>query len=298
MYKKDKQLIENFLNSLYGDNCSKHTIDNYKIDLNFFVKYLQGRDLTVTDATLQHLEGYKAHLRDATYGNGRHYSESTRARRISSLKSFYEYLYDREIIEKNPAHKLTIPKSEKGVKPVFMTEKEARKLIGATVGERHELRDRLIITLFLTTGMRLSELANLDVDDVTPNAITIRQGKGNKTRTVNISKGIYGLIQDYLSDREHESDNALFVSQKDNRLNERTIQFTIEKYIKKAKLNKELSVHKLRHTAATLMLKNKVDLNTVREILGHSSLTTTQIYAHILDETKQETANLMGNIFV
>lgn len=297
MSNKDKQLIENFLNSLYGDNCSKHTISNYKIDLNFFIEYLKIKNLTVTDATLEVLEGYKAHLRDVTYGNGKHYSENTRARRISSLKSFYEFLFDRDIIASNPAHKLKIPKKEKGAVPVFMTQKEARKLIDATVGARNELRDKTIITLFLTTGMRLSELAGLNITDIVGSEVTISKGKGNKTRTVNISKNVSDLVKEYLKNRKYEDGDAVFVSEQNKRMSDRTIQSVIEKCIKKAKLDKRLTTHSLRHSFASMLVKNKVDLNTVRELLGHSSLTTTQIYTHVLDEDKREAANIVGEIF-
>lgn len=293
----EKQLIENFLNKLYGDNSSKHTITNYKVDLEFYLNYLESKNLSITEVTLEHLEAYKAYLRKTTYGNGKHYSENTRARRISSLKSFYDYLYEREVITKNPAHKLTIPKKEQGTVPIFMTLKDAQKLLKATEGEIHGLRDKTIITLFLTTGMRLSELVNLDIDDITGTQIKIKQGKGNKSRVVNISPEVAELIQEYLTQKPYINGRALFTSQKCNRISREGVQKMIDKYVKKAGLDSNLSTHKIRHTAATLMLKNNVDLNTIREILGHSSLRTTQIYAHVLDENKQETANIMGNLF-
>ena len=293
----DNQLIENFLNKLYGDNSSKHTITNYKVDLEFYLNYLESKDLTITEVTLEQLEGYKAHLRNTTYGNGKHYSENTRARRISSLKSFYDYLHERDIIVKNPAHKLTVPKKEIGTVPVFMTQQQAQRLINATECEFHELRDKTIITLFLTTGMRLSELAGLNIDDITQTQIKIKQGKGNKTRTVNISNDVADLLQEYIQDNKYSNGNALFTSQKNNRMSESAIQKAIEKYIKKAGLDESLSVHSLRHAFASTLVRNKVNLNTIRELMGHSSLRTTQIYTHVLDEDKQEAADIIGNLF-
>lgn len=295
-YKND-ELIEIFLSKLYADNSSDHTITNYKIDLNFFVEYLNSKDLSITDVRLKHLESYKTHLRDVRYGDNKQYSEGTRARRVSCLKSFYKYLYDREIIERNPARNLTVPKVERGMAPVFMTQEDAQLLLNMTKDETHELRDKTIIMLFLTTGMRLSELSNLDINDITGTQITIRKGKGNKTRVVNISKDVADLVKEYIDKRKYMSDKALFTSQQGNRMRNRTIQWTIDKYIKKAGLDERLSTHKIRHTSAVLMLQNKVDLNTIREVFGHTSLRTTQIYIHTLDETKQETADLMGNLF-
>ena len=295
----DKMLIDNFINKLYGDNSSKHTTVNYRVDLKFYLKYLHSQNLSITEVNLEQLEGYKAYLRDATYGNGKHYSENTRARRISSLKSFYNYLYERDIVKANPADRLTVPKVEQDKAPIFMTQEQAQKLINATEGEAHALRDRSILTLFLTTGMRLSELVNLNVSDVNGTQIQISKGKGNKSRSVNISQGTSQLIQKYLNSREHEYSEALFTSQQSPRVSESAVQqLIVSKYIKKAGLNKNLSTHKLRHTAATLMLRNNVDLNTIKEILGHSSLKTTQIYMHTQDEDKQNAANVVGNLFV
>lgn len=295
--KESKQLIENYLNMLYGDNRSDNTIDNYKIDLEMFVEYMESKDLSITEATLEQLEGYKAHLRNVTYGNGKKYSENTRARRISSLKSFYEYLYDREIILRNPSHKLTIPKVEQGAEPIYMSKEEAQSLITATKGSLHEFRDKIILIMFLTTGMRLSDLANLNINSITGTTITIKHGKGNKARKVNISQGLVDMIEEYLATRNFTGE-ALFYSQKGNKLSTCAIQDLVKKYINKAGLDTNIySTHKLRHTAATLMLQNKDDIATIRENLGHASLRTTQIYAHVLDETKQESANKMGDLF-
>lgn len=293
----EKQLIDNFLNKLYGDNSSKYTIKNYRLDLEFFLKYLKSKNLSITEVTLEQLEGYKTYLRDVTYGNGKHYSENTRARRISSLKSFYNYLTSRKIIKENPTLELEVPKVEQGEVPIFMTQQDAKKLINATKGELHELRDKTIITLFLTTGMRLSELAGLNTDDIIQTQIKIRQGKGNKTRTVNISDDVANLLQEYIQNNKYPNGNILFTSQRSNRMSESVIQRTIEKYIKKSRLNDELTTHSLRHFFASTLVRKKVDLNTVRDLLGHSSLRTTQIYTHVLDEDKQEAANIIGGLF-
>ena len=231
--KENRQLIDNYLNMLYGDNKSDNTITNYRIDLEIFVDYMESKDLPILEATLEQLDGYKAWLRNAINSRGQHNSERTRARRISSLKAFYEYLCDRDYIIKDPARKLTIPKIESGQEPAYITLEEAQKLIKMTEGETHELRDKIILSLFLTTGMRLSELSGLNINSLEGTTLTIEKGKGNKTRKVNISSDLVTMIEEYLASRDFKGE-ALFISQKDNRMSNSVIQWTVEKYLAKA----------------------------------------------------------------
>lgn len=293
-----KRLIDSFLNSLYGDNKSKNTIKDYRVDLNAYVLYLKSQDTNVKDATINHLDGYKAYLRDITYGKNKHYAENTRVRRISSLKSFYNFLYRRKLIPENIANDMTIPQKEDGLEPIFLTMDEAKRVIKATEGETHELRDRIILTMFLTTGMRLSELVNLDFDNIEGKTVSIRQGKGNSSRKVNISNNLVDLLEEYKENMKYQDGKAIFVSQMQKRMSVRTVQNLVDKYIGKAGLDTDIySTHKLRHTAATLMLVQKTDISTIQKILGHKNLSTTQIYAHVLEESMQEAANKMGEIF-
>lgn len=296
---KSDKLIDSFLNSLYGDNKSKNTIKDYRVDLNAYVDYLKLQGVKIEEATIEHLDGYKAYLRDITYGkNNKHYSENTRVRRISSLKSFYSFLYRRKLVPENIAHDMTIPEKEDGLEPVFLTLEEAKRIIQATEGETHELRDRIILTMFLTTGMRLSELVNLDFDNIDGKIISIRQGKGNSSRKVNINNDLVELLNEYKENMKYKDGKAIFVSQQKKRMSTKAVQNLVDKYIEKAGLDTEIySTHKLRHTAATLMLVQKVDISTIQKVLGHKNLSTTQIYAHVLEESMQEAADKMGEIF-
>lgn len=300
-------LIDDYLNKLYGDGCSIHTTKNYKIDLEMFVEYLQSKKTTITEATQTDLENYKSYLRNATYIKGKDdkgipiiakYSERTKARRITSLKLFYEYLYDSEIVERNPARKIKIPKIEKGSQPDFINLEESKLLLDTTTGETHEDRDQLILKMFLKTGMRLSELAKLDITDITGTKIKIRKGKGNKTRDVFVDQNFADEIERYIINRKYTDGLALFTSQKSNRMSVSAIQDLVRKYIVKAGLDpKLLHTHSLRHSFSVIMLSNKVDITKIQKALGHASLKTTQIYTHVLDEEMQETANTLGNLF-
>lgn len=296
MLKQDKKLIEQFLNNLYGEDKSENTITNYRVDLSMLSDYLEKQEIKILDADLQTLESFRTHLRRATYANGKNYSASTRARRITSVRVFYDYLYTRDVIASNPAEKLTIPQQQKGVQREFISEEEALRVIEATKGATHETRDRLILRLFLTTGMRLSELANLNISDIKGSEVTIN-GKGNKQRKAYITKDLSDELVEYVESREIKSDN-LFLSQKNNRLSERAIQRAIKKYMGKAGVDTDkYSTHSLRHNFASVMLSKGVDIVTIQQALGHSSLETTQKYAHTTKETRQKAANVMANIY-
>lgn len=294
---KGIDLVEQFLNRMYGGNKSPKTITNYRVDLRFYLEYLEESGAEVEGADLQVLEGYTVHLRDMTYGDNKKYSENTIARRISTVKSFYDYLRARGIREDDPSQDLESPKVETGKEPVFISKEKIAELMASTIGETHETRDRLILKLFMSTGMRLSELEGLNVSDIEGTQITIRRGKGNKTRRVFISEDLVEEIREYTSSR-CSTIEPLFISQKGGRLSERSIQRAVKKYMDKAGLDLDkFSTHSLRHTFASIMLQQGVDIVTIQQSLGHSSLETTQRYVHTLDESRQKAADVMANVF-
>lgn len=223
--------------------------------------------------------------------NERKNSESTRARRVVSIRRFFSYLADNlGIIENNPMKTLDAPKARKSL-PKYLSLEEAEKLLSVVDGKYKE-RDYAILTLFLNCGMRLSELVSIDYNDIkSDNSLTII-GKGNKERKIYLNKACLDAINAYMKVRAHDGvkDKALFLSARNQRISVKTVQHLVYSYLEKAGLgDRGLSVHKLRHTAATLMYQHgNVDVLLLKEILGHENLGTTEIYTHISDDAARK----------
>lgn len=223
--------------------------------------------------------------------NERHNNETTRARRVISIRRFFTYLTDNlGLLSVNPMKNLDAPKIKKSL-PKYLTLEESQKLLSVIDGKNKE-RDYAIITLFLNCGMRLSELISIDYNDIKSDGTLVITGKGNKERTVYLNQACINAITEYMKVRPNDKvkDKALFLSSRYQRISQRTVQTLVDKYLDKAGLGgRGLSVHKLRHTAATLMYQHgNVDVLVLKEILGHENLGTTEIYTHIQnDATKQ-----------
>lgn len=223
--------------------------------------------------------------------NERNNNETTRARRVISIRRFFAYLTDNlGLLSVNPMKNLDAPKIKKSL-PKYLTLEESQKLLSVIDGKNKE-RDYAIITLFLNCGMRLSELVSIDYNDIKSDGTLVITGKGNKERTVYLNQACINAITEYMKVRPNDKvkDRALFLSSRYQRISNRTVQTMVDKYLEKAGLgSRGLSVHKLRHTAATLMYQHgNVDVLVLKEILGHENLGTTEIYTHIQNEaTKQ-----------
>ena len=206
------------------------------------------------------------------------------------MRGFFKYLQKNNIIDENPALNLEVPKMPKEL-PVHLNLFEAKKLLESIDGKNFS-RNYCIITLFLNCGMRLSELAGMDIGDIDfDRESVIVRGKGNKERRLHLNAMCIDAIQEYMKDRYSEThikggaEKSLFLSRNGNRLSNRMIQTMIKTFIEKSGLDPEkYSTHKLRHTAATLMYQNGVDVRVLQAVLGHANLGTTQIYTHIGDE--------------
>lgn len=208
------------------------------------------------------------------------------ARKISALRSFYKYLCDKAyLIENNPTTSIESVKTKKTL-PKFLTLNESIDLLNSIDGN-HKERDFCIITLFLNCGLRVSELVGLNIKDIGEDNIRVL-GKGNKERIVYLNSACKNAIEAYLPKRlapNSSAGDALFISQKGNRINVQTVKWLVKKHLAEAGLeSKNMSVHKLRHTAATLMYQNGVDIRALQEVLGHENLDTTRIYTHVNDE--------------
>lgn len=219
---------------------------------------------------------------------GRGNSAATRARKITAVKSFFKYLCNKaKLLDTNPAIDLDYVKQPKQL-PRYFTVDESIALLEAIDGEYKE-RDYCIITLFLNCGMRLSELVNINIQDIHGDFLTVI-GKGNKERTVYLNDACVDALNKFLPIRKEQSATAsdkfaLFLSRLGKRISRRTVQWTVEKYVSKLGLDPhKYTTHKLRHTAATLMHQSGVDVRVLQEILGHEHLSTTEIYTHINDD--------------
>lgn len=248
----------------------------------------------ISDINIQDMYSYISYLDNELNDNA-----STRSRKISALRSFYKYLHQEiEIIDINITEKLRNPKIQKR-QPVYLTLSETEHLLDTINEEKNEFlrnRDMAIVFTFLTTGMRLSELVSVDLNDIKDDHFTII-GKGNKERTIYLTKNCIDLIDNYIMIRKNYLKDikidALFISTRKKRISNRAVQSTVDKYLKKAGFDTRVySTHKLRHTAATLMYKyGNVDIRALKDVLGHESVSTTQIYTHLDNEDLKRAVN-------
>lgn len=222
--------------------------------------------------------------------NERRNNEATRARRVVAIRRFFSYLSENlGLLPANPMKNLDAPKTKKSL-PKYLTLDESKKLLSVISGKNKE-RDFAIVTLFLNCGMRLSELVSINYNDIKSDGTIVITGKGNKERTIYLNQACIEAITAYMKVRPNDKvkDRALFLSSRYQRINPRTVEMMVNKYIDMAGLGgRGLSVHKLRHTAATLMYQHgNVDVLVLKEILGHENLGTTEIYTHIQSDASK-----------
>ena len=297
---------------------SAATISEYRLDLQTFFRFLKRSrglvpddmpfdDIPIRDVdipmlqsvTMSQLYDYlafagtsrpKFHRSPETaYGD----AEAAISRKVSSLRTFYKYLtVKRAYFENNPAAELENPKNKKPL-PKYLTAEEAGELLDSVDGQFRE-RDYCILTLFLNCGLRVSELAGLNLSSIRGETLLVH-GKGSKERVIYLNEACRDALDIYLPTRLQPRGtldrDALFVSRQLNRIGVQTIKKLVEKHLKAAGLGgRGFSTHKLRHTAATLMYQNGVDIRTVQEFLGHEQLSTTQIYTHLSDSSLRDAA--------
>ena len=288
-------------------NKSPNTVKEYNYDIANFLKYIKKqfklteevdlKEIKINDMdisklkkiTLQDIHGYISYMAIDLKS-----SPATRARKISAIRVFFKYLTSKaKLIDVNPAQDLETPKLGKRM-PRYLSLEESKKLLNVSQDDtdRNSVRDHAIITLFLNCGMRLSELVGINISniDFSESRMTVI-GKGNKERTIYLNKACMNALTDYLSIRPHDkvkndSRDALFLSERKERISNRTVQNIVKNELARAGLDTtKYSVHKLRHTAATLMYQyGDVDIRALQELLGHESISTTEIYTHVNDE--------------
>jgi tyrosine recombinase XerC len=269
--------IEKFVRYLEIEkNYSAHTITNYKVDLEGFNKFIAGTELEKIDYLS--LRKFLAVLKEKNFGN------RTVSRHLSSLRSFFRFLCREGYIKTNPILMLSSPKSEKHL-PSFMTEDEVYRLIESAFAKTQDdlggLRDRAILEVFYSSGLRISELAGLNLEDIDfISGILKIRGKGKKERIVPIGETALSAVRKYLEKRKKQTD-VLFLNNHHRRLTTRGVRFLLVKYLKASGMKPGVSAHTFRHSFATHLLNHGADLRTVQELLGHANLSSTQIYTHL-----------------
>ncbi len=288
---------------------SDNTVMAYYLDLKILFRFLKRRrrlvdpqtpfdEIDITDVDLDFIMSIKIEelyrYQSFSPESDQSLSAASRCRRTSSVKSFFKYLtLKRHLLEKNIALELDTPKRPQSL-PRYLEQNECERLLNVCTGP-HGLRDYAILMLFMSCGLRVSELVSLNLTDIYEDHVRVI-GKGNKERVVFFGDGCREALDDYLmvrnAEKVNEKDkNALFLSQKCGRIGVRGVQQMVERKLLAAGLDPtRYSPHKLRHTAATLMLKNGADIRALQEVLGHSNLNTTQIYTHLDNAALHEAA--------
>ena len=279
-------LIEEFLRYLLIDKgYSNNTIESYKRDLIKFLEYNKNKNINSINT-----EDIKDYIKYLSKDN---LNEKSISRNISCLKSFYKFLVIENIIENNPAEALFIPKIKKSL-PSILTEDEILKLLDINLTDNYSYRNKAMFELMYSTGLRVSELVNLKLSDIDFNSDIVRIfGKGSKERIVPLgefaSESLKIYINNYRSNMLKKYNNDYLFLNNHGKQMTRQGCFKIIKNIAKEKgINKDLSPHTLRHSFASHLLKYGADLRTIQELLGHSDISTTQIYTHISNEKLKE----------
>lgn len=306
-------IVKEFLRFLKtGKNLSDKTINEYFLDLRTFLRFMKLEraivdpdtrfdEIDVTDIDLNFVRG----IRKVDINSYIHYLRSDRIinegskkekqglsavssqRKIACIKSFFAYCTETaDLIDKDPSTSVIFPKEPPKL-PAYLSEEECYKLLNSIEGTYAD-RDYCIILFFLTSGLRVSELVSIDIQDLQTekdNYFLKVKGKGGKERQVYLSEACINAALKYLETRSNSKQgspksDALFLSRRNDRMSVDAVQKLVKKAMRAAGL-REYSPHKLRHTAATLMLQNGVDVRTVQEVLGHDNLSTTQIYTHV-----------------
>lgn len=315
------KLLDDFINYLDSAKKSKtgNTSKNYEEDIISFFKFLkQNRKETneknfdnidisnidvnyINTITISDVIDFQVKYLDKQLHN----SNRTICRKLSSLKSFFRYMVFNRIIKYNVMNDYIFPHFDQQ-EPVYMTLEEVRHL-WKVINEEGSLRDLCIFTLFINLGLRVSELCELNIDDFQEKILIIRVRKGGKkNKIIPLNEETIKTLNEYLTYRENYinpkkvkegSEDALFLSAMYSRITPQAIRDSLNKYIKKAKINKNITPHKLRHTCATLLLKKGMSLRSIQKILGHKNIQTTQIYTHIDIDDMKESVDSLNDVF-
>lgn len=257
----------------YERGFSDYTIKSYRIDLKEFYDFAKEENIDI--------DLVRKYLRELYE---KKYSNRSISRKVSSLKSYFKYLESEGIIKDNFMRLISNPKIEKTL-PNYLNYEDLEKLLDfPDKNNKYGLRDALILEMLYSSGIRVSELSNMKVKDIDFNEKKILiLGKGNKERYVYFGSKCMNLLNKYL-ELDHRDSPYLLIGKRTEKLNEREIRSIVTETAKKAGISVHVTPHTLRHTYATHMLNDGADLKSVGDLLGHESLSTTQIYTHVSNE--------------
>ena len=280
---KSLQLIDQFVDGIWSEKgLSRLTLDAYRTDLKLFSQWLAQRNLSISDSSqpeiLEYL-AYKVEQKSTSRSN---------ARLLSSLKQFYRYLIKTGQRKDNPTELISAPKINR-LLPDSLSESEMENLLQAPdIESEYGLRDRCMLELMYSSGLRVSELVSLELGQINQNLGLVRlTGKGNKERVIPVGEEALFWLKQYMQQGRPQLiktkviTNALFLSSRGQGITRQAFWQHIKKYLIKAGIKSSYSPHSLRHAFATHLLNHGADLRTVQMLLGHSDLSTTQIYTHI-----------------
>ena len=274
---KEDSNLRSFLNYLLVDKgLSNNTLKAYEADISSFFQWLDIEDLKYKNLQEDHINQYISFLFQ------RKMRSSSVNRKISSIKSFYIFLVKRNFVKNSPLNDLVTPKQEKYL-PESMSEAEVDKLLNSpNVANKIENRDKAMIEMLYATGMRISELVNLKITDVDMKRCVVKVfGKGSKERLVPFGETALDSLRSYLNEREQSSSKEIFLSNRGKKMTRVAFWQRVKDYLIRENLKNSISPHTLRHAFATHLLNRGADLRSVQLLLGHSDLSTTQIYTHI-----------------
>ena len=275
---KEDANLRSFLNYLYIEKgLSQNTVKAYEVDLLAFISWVTDNTNTdVKNIKEDNINKYISYLFKTKL------KSSSVNRKISSIKSFYLFLIKKNIINTSPISEVISPKQEKYL-PSSMSEYEVDKLLNSPDSNiKIEKRDKAMIEMLYATGMRISELVNLKITDVDMQRCVVKVlGKGSKERLIPFGEEAYEALNNYLSDRDESSSKEIFLSNRKTKISRVAFWHRIKLYLVRENLKQTISPHTLRHAFATHLLNRGADLRSVQLLLGHSDLSTTQIYTHI-----------------
>jgi integrase/recombinase XerC len=270
--------IEKFSNYLkFERNYSPHTLRNYLSDIEELTNFTNGK----SPGSLSHLDirHFLAELKK------RGCSKSTVVRKLSAIRSFLKYLFKEKHIKTNPAESIFTPKLDKHLPEFLDTKKITALITSPSLDDILGLRDRAILEVLYSTGIRVSELVGINQADIDLIAGVIKvRGKGKRERIALLGKEAQNSIRNYIKECKNmypKMQGALFLNKRGKRITDRSIRRIVDKYVSKCSIEKKISPHSIRHSFATHLLNNGADLRSVQELLGHKNLSTTQIYTHL-----------------